>query len=124
MDYSQAKLLARDLRKNMTKAEKSLWHKIRMRKLSNLRFNRQFPISYKILDSTKNWFIIDFYCHEMKLIIEIDGKIHEKRKEYDLERDEILSAMGFHILHLTNEEVLENWPATENKILHFIKNIP
>ena len=65
MDYQQAKKLAIDLRKKMTPAEKTFWDKVRNRKFNNWKFNRQYPISYKLLDNTLNWFIVDFHCFEL-----------------------------------------------------------
>ena len=67
---------ARLLRNNMTKAEQILWDKLKDRNVFKPRFRRQHPIGI---------FIVDFYCHEYKLAIEIDGEIHLKKeaKEYD-----------------------------------------
>jgi very-short-patch-repair endonuclease len=62
------KALAAELRKNMTDAEKVLWQQLRNRKLGDLKFRRQHPVGI---------FILDFYCHEKKLAIEVDGGIHK-----------------------------------------------
>ena len=64
--------IARDLRKRMTKAEKIFWEAVRNRKILNKKFNRQFPIHFEI-NGMKRFFIADFYFHEKKLIIEVNG---------------------------------------------------
>ena len=68
--FSAAKIL----RENMTICEKLLWEKLSRKQISGLRFRRQHPIDF---------FIVDFYCHEARLVIEIDGEIHQQQKEYD-----------------------------------------
>ena len=92
-----------------TKAEYVLWQELREQKIG-YRFRRQVSIDA---------FIVDFYCHELKLIIEVDGPIHEEQKEYDYEREEYLKNLGYFILRFTNEEVLF---CRENTILK-IKDI-
>ena len=110
--------LARDLRKNQTDSEKILWQNLRARKLNGLKFNRQFPIVYgRNFDGTSHFFIADFYCHEKKLVIELDGKIHDFQKEYDKERDSILNKLGLNVIRIKNEE-LENI----SKVLEKIRN--
>jgi very-short-patch-repair endonuclease len=86
------------LRKNMTDAEKVLWERLRKKQLG-LRFKAQHPIER---------FIADFYCHKAKLVIEIDGKIHNVQKEYDLGREAELEKYGLKIIRFTNDEVLNN----------------
>lgn len=70
---------ATQLRKNMTSAEKMLWERLKNKQVLNYKFRRQHPLAN---------FIADFYCHKAKLIIEVDGGIHEtaEQKEYDLGR--------------------------------------
>ena len=65
------KALAAEMRKNMTYAEKVLWQQLRNRKLDDLKFRRQHPVAI---------FILDFYCHEKKLAIEVDGGIHNNEE--------------------------------------------
>ena len=76
---------ARNLRKNATKAEKIFWESVRNRKIKNKKFYRQYPIEFEYYDKIRH-FIADFYCHECKLVVEIDGGIHETQKEYDSPR--------------------------------------
>jgi very-short-patch-repair endonuclease len=88
----------KELRRQMTPAEKILWEYLRGNRLHGLHFRRQ-----QILDG----FIADFYCHAARLVIEIDGKIHEQQAEYDAERDKVLLARGLRLLRIKNEEVLQ-----------------
>ncbi|WP_414566109.1 MULTISPECIES: endonuclease domain-containing protein [unclassified Anabaena] len=87
---------AKELRRQMTPAEKILWQYLRGNRLNGLHFRRQ-----QIIDG----FIADFYCHAAKLVIELDGKIHEQQAEYDAERDKVLSARGLRFLRIKNELV-------------------
>lgn len=84
------KNLARDLRRNETKYEKIFWDVVRNRKLYGIKFLRQYPIKFKYYDETR-FFIADFYCAEKSLVVEIDGKIHEKQKDYDELRTYIIN---------------------------------
>lgn len=86
------------LRSRMTEAEKVLWNVLRNRQLNNLKFRRQAPVS---------WFIVDFLCMECSLIIELDGPIHENQKVYDQEREEELHRLGFKVLRFTNDDILK-----------------
>jgi very-short-patch-repair endonuclease len=90
------KELARELRQDMTLEEKILWHYLRGRNLAGFKFRRQ-----QVIDG----FIVDFYCHEAGLILEIDGGIHEKQKGYDVARDRIIASRGLVILRITNESI-------------------
>lgn len=85
----------------MTKAEKVLWEQIRGRRFLNLKFRRQHPI----LD-----FIVDFYCHERMLIVEVDGQYHKEDdiEYYDSERTKEFERYGFSVLRFSNEEVLND----------------
>ena len=97
---------SRELRRNQTDAEKKLWGYLRNRKLDGKKFLRQHPFVIKI-DSNTEFYVVDFYCAEKKLIIELDGGIHEFQKEYDTDREFILKELGNTILRFKNEE-LEN----------------
>ncbi len=67
-------MLARELRKAAAREEVIVWKALKNRKFYNLKFKRQY---------ITEGFVVDFYCHELNLVIEIDGKIHEKQKGYD-----------------------------------------
>ncbi len=90
---------ANALKKEMTEAEKIMWEKLRNRRLNDLKFRRQHPIGK---------FILDFYCHELKLAVEIDGNIHEQEdvKEKDEGRIYMLTEWEITVLRFTNEEVV------------------
>ena len=76
--------LARNLRNNQTSHEILVWNILRRKKLSGHKFLRQHPIFYSIRNDWVDFYIADFYCAKLKLIIEVDGKIHESQKEYEL----------------------------------------
>jgi very-short-patch-repair endonuclease len=84
------------LRWNPTKAEYVLWQELR-RKTLGVKFRRQFEISP---------YFVDFYCHEMKLIIEVDGPIHDERKGYDERRTRFIEKKGYKVIRFKNNEVL------------------
>ena len=90
---------AKELRQKMTPAEKTLWEHLRAKRFHSLKFRRQ-----QIIEG----FIVDFYCHPLGLVIEVDGEIHDKQKEYDRDREKILSAKGLTILRFTNKQIIEN----------------
>jgi len=100
---------ARELRKGMTDAEKHLWKYLRGRKLGGYKFRRQHPVDI---------FIVDFYCHEKKLVVELDGRIHERRgnREYDKNRTAEMERYGIKVIRFTNEEVLKNTDQVIGKI--------
>jgi len=103
----QITLFARELRKNQTEAEQIMWQILRNRKYNGLKFLRQNPIIYDIhVNFDYKFFIPDFYCHEAKLVIELDGKIHDFQKEYDYQRDLILKEKELTVLRFKNEEIL------------------
>ena len=91
---------ARQNRKNPTPAEQKLWHKVLQgKRLDNLKFTRQKPLAE---------YIVDFYCAELMLAIEIDGDTHARQEEYDKERTKNLSRFGVEVVRYTNAEVLNN----------------
>ena len=90
---------AKSLRSIMTVAEKELWKHISNRQLLNLKFRRQHPIYI---------FIADFYCHQIKLAIEIDSNIHLRndRKEWDESRTAEMEHFGIKKIRFTNQQVM------------------
>ncbi|SFV27398.1 endonuclease domain-containing protein [Thermoflavifilum thermophilum] len=99
-------LLARELRKKQTPKEKLLWEELRNRKLNNLKFLRQHPIVYENdLRKGLRFFIADFYCAEKRLVIELDGKVHDFQKAYDENRDLILKQLNLRVLRIKNDEL-------------------
>ena len=107
---------AKGLRKNMTLAELILWKKLKDRKLFKVKFRRQHPIDI---------FIADFYCHEYKLVIEIDGEIHleNEKKEYDLGRTTEMEKFGIRIIRFTNDQILFNMDNVINEIYKAITEL-
>ena len=99
-----AKKLCRELRVNQTEAEKIIWDKIRNRHLLGKKFLRQYPIFFD-LTGKETFYIADFYCHELKLVIEIDGEIHKFRKKNDEDRDHIMNFLGMEVIRIKNETV-------------------
>ena len=104
------KQTARKLRKNMTLGEVILWQHIRRRQIKGYQFLRQKPIAN---------YIVDFYCKELKLAIEIDGESHVGREKKDRERQRRIEAMGVRFLRFQDSDVkddigavlsvIENW---------------
>ena len=86
--------LARQMRKEMTSAERTLWAHLRANRLNGYHFRRQQVIA---------GFIVDFYCHRAGLAVEVDGEAHNQ--SYDAERDTILAEQGVRVLRFTNAEV-------------------
>jgi very-short-patch-repair endonuclease len=100
---------ARQLRKNSTLSEILLWQKIKGKALG-FEFHRQVPIDE---------FIVDFYCHELKLVIEIDGNTHDYRFEYDSRRQEQLESFGLKIIRFDDIEIKKSM----NDVLRVLENI-
>ena len=93
---------ARDLRKRMTNEEKLLWSKLRARRFYGYKFRRQFPIEC---------YILDFYCEEKNICVELDGSQHvldESRCERDTVRDEYLRSIGIRVIRFWNNDVRDN----------------
>jgi very-short-patch-repair endonuclease len=91
----------------MTSSEKLLWKVLRRKSISGFKFLRQHPIFYRIDKEWIEFFIADFYCAKLKLIIELDGEVHRFRKEYDYDRDQKLLNKGIYVVRIKND-VLED----------------
>ena len=102
------KSTSRHLRKVATSAEVILWEEIRNRKLGGLKFRRQYPVL---------GFILDFYCAEKSLGIELDGSIHISQEEYDKWREKVVLEKGIRIFRFSNQEVMENIEDVKRKII-------
>jgi len=105
MNKQQITELARELRRNQTPAEKLLWARLRNRKLKGHKFHRQHPILYESFNYNNKYFIPDFYCAEKRLIIELDGGIHDFQQEYDKNREAIINDLGLKLIRFKNEEI-------------------
>ncbi len=102
------KIRARELRKNMTEAERLLWRQLRLRQFGGHKFRRQQPIGR---------YIADFVCLEKKLIVEVDGGHHSEQVAYDQERDAWLEKQGFLILRFWDNEVLKQIESVKEVIM-------
>src|SRR5688572_17747743 len=106
---------AKQLRKKMTNAEEVLWMHLR-KGISGYKFRRQHPIGT---------YIADFFCHKAKLIIEVDGSVHnnDEIKKNDFIRQSDLEKLGYTILRFTNDEVSKQIETVLNKISEIVNNI-
>ena len=104
---------ARENRLNLTVPEKKIWQQILSRKQTGYKFLRQHPIGN---------YIPDFYCRELKLIIEIDGDSHCSQEEYDLKRSAYFESRNLKVIRFTNRDVLTNIEGVEVVILQEISN--
>ena len=105
----------RDLRKRSTSLEKIVWLKIRNRQIENYKFRRQYSIGK---------YIVDFYCPEKKLVVEIDGDSHFQDEAilYDIVREKYIRTLNIEILRFTNKDVMDNIDGVLFKIAHKLKN--
>ena len=101
--YNEQKLRERrkGLRRSQTEAEKLLWNKLRGRQIHGLKFYRQFSVG---------GYILDFFCPQIKLAVELDGGQHaeEENKEYDAIRTDYFKGIGIEVLRFWNNEVMKN----------------
>ncbi len=113
------KVASRDLRKNMTEAEILLWENLKARKLNGLKFWRQSPTYVYTENSWLDRYVIpDFLCSEYKLIIELDGSIHNKQEVYllDGEKEKLLKNNWYKVIRFQNKEILQNLHTVLQKI--------
>ena len=101
------KTRARELRKNLTDAERHLWSHLRLRQIAGHKFHRQQPLGDHI---------VDFVCLEKRLIVEVDRGQHSEQEDHDTKRDEWLKGQGFNILRLWNHQILRDIEAVKEKI--------
>jgi 5-methyltetrahydrofolate--homocysteine methyltransferase len=101
--WNAHKPLARQMRHAPTPAEEALWQHLRNRQVSGAKFRRQYAVEI---------FIVDFVCMERRLIVEVDGSVHDQQQEYDADRQAALEARGFRVLRFSNDDVFHALPAT------------
>lgn len=106
---------ARTLRKRQTTVEKLLWKKLRNRQLCHFKFRRQVPIGP---------FIVDFFCYEANLIIELDGGIHALHINHDKKREEYLQKEGYRILRFENHKIVEDIHSVIETIVELLNSTP
>ena len=97
--------VARKMRSEQTPAEKRLWQHIRERQLGGYKFRRQ-----QVIDR----FIVDFYCHKADLVVEVDGDIHDLKKEEDALRENALRELGLRVIRFWNEEIMNSFSSLRN----------
>jgi very-short-patch-repair endonuclease len=102
---------ARRLRRNQTDVERLVWFRLRDRRLAGWKFKRQVPIDR---------FIVDFFCADAKIIVELDGGQHDQDKEREANRTRILEAMGYLVLRFWNNDVMRNIDGVLEEILSTI----
>ncbi len=107
------KQLARKLRNNSTKSEVLLWNYLKGRQLKNYDFHRQKPIGN---------YIVDFYCSELLLAIEIDGESHYGNEEKDLMREKEIEKSGINFLRFDESEIYYNLDGVIKTIENWIDN--
>jgi len=90
---------ATELRKAGNLSEALVWLQLKNRQLKGLKFERQ-----RIIDN----YIVDFFCFERMLVIEIDGHSHDEKVEYDAKREDILKGLGLRIIHLLDKDIKKN----------------
>ena len=103
---------ARELRQEMTRPEQLLWERLRNRQLSGLKFRRQHPLGP---------FITDFYCTEKRMVLEIDGDIHDLQREQDEQRTRQFEEFGYRVIRFQNQEIETNIGLVLKKILEACK---
>jgi len=106
---------ARQLRQQQTDAEQLIWGLLRNRHLKNAKFRRQYPIGQ---------YILDFYCAEHSLVIELDGGQHGEQQAYDAQRDQWLSLWGVRVLRFWNNQVLQETEAVLTVIWNALPEAP
>lgn len=106
-------LRARELRNRATRSERQLWRELKGRQVLGYDFHRQKPVDH---------YILDFFCHELLLGIEIDGYTHasDEAKERDRLKDKRMAELGIHVLRFTDEEVCQNTDRVVEKVREYI----
>lgn len=100
-------LISKYFRKNMTWAEKCFWNMVKTNRFLGVHFRRQQVI---------HGFIADFYCNAKRVVVEIDGGIHESQKDYDLLREMLIKKHGVKIIRFSNEEAINNPDLVSEKL--------
>jgi very-short-patch-repair endonuclease len=112
--YKELKELSRRNRNKPTESEDIIWKEVLMKKKTGFKFLRQKPI-YR--------FILDFYCSELNLAIEIDGSSHDMKKGIDWERDLFMQQIGIKTIRFSNEEVLNEINKVKKRIENCISDL-
>ncbi|MEX0988169.1 MAG: endonuclease domain-containing protein [Bacteroidales bacterium] len=107
---------AKQLRSDATKAEEVLWERLRNRSFMNLKFRRQHPL---------HKFVVDFYCHELKLIVEADGGYHNEPEQFKLDKSRTaeLENLGYTVTRFTNREIIDGVDAVLSELEDVVEEI-
>lgn len=108
-DRPELKTNRKQLRSDLTSAEAYLWKELQHKKLDGKKFRRQHSI---------NNYIVDFYCAKEKLVIELDGEVHNNptAEEYDEKRSAFLGKLGFTVIRFENKMIFDNLPSVLQEI--------
>jgi very-short-patch-repair endonuclease len=106
---------AQEMRREMTPAELKLWSRLRAGRLEGVHFRRQQVIEP---------YIVDFYCHQAALVIEVDGDIHLHQQDYDHQREQDLQSHGLRVIRFSNVEVIQNIDGVLAEILRTCRTAP
>jgi very-short-patch-repair endonuclease len=101
---------ARGMRRDGTPAEEVLWQALRNRGLG-VKFRRQHPVGR---------FILDFWCADHRVVVELDGGIHDRQQERDAERTAVLASFGYRVIRFRNEEILDDLPGVLRRLKIFL----
>lgn len=124
--HPRLKEIAARLRKESTLSEVLLWEQLKRRKMMGCDFHRQKPIDH---------YIVDFFCHDLMLAIEIDGCTHDFKYEYDQKREQRLNQFGIAVIHIQDKDVktnlsgvvayIKNWitEKTQKEYTHSARNV-
>jgi very-short-patch-repair endonuclease len=105
--WSRVRENAGENRAKPTGAEDALWQEVRARRLKGAKFRRQHAIGR---------FLVDFYCAEARLVIEVDGGIHSSQQPEDRERESELAERGLTVIRFTNDEIMRHRPSVNSRI--------
>jgi very-short-patch-repair endonuclease len=105
--WAKLRPLAQQMRREPTPAEHKLWQRLRRNQIHGVRFRRQHSIER---------FIVDFYCARARLIVEVDGPVHQYTQQEDAIRQAFLEQQGFQVLRFTNLDVFNNLDAVVEQI--------
>jgi very-short-patch-repair endonuclease len=110
------KALRRNLRKNQTDAERKLWSILRAKQINGLKFFRQYGVGS---------YILDFYCPQCRLAIELDGSQHNEpiNRRKDEKRSDYLRSQNINVLRFWNNEVINNFEGVEERLLDEVKRL-
>jgi very-short-patch-repair endonuclease len=100
------------MRREPTPAEQKLWQKLRHKQLLGFKFRRQHVIDR---------FIVDFYCREARLVVEVDGEVHQYTQQEDAIRQEFLESLGLRVVRLRNEDVLNSIDGVLEEIIGWLQ---